>query len=66
MVANCRDSASVSRPARKFSPILPVTWSAFVISVSIEPYWFSHFAAVFGPTLSMPGMPSELSPASAR
>jgi len=34
-------------------------WCAMISSS--EPYWFSHFAAVFGPTFGTPGMLSELS-----
>ena len=34
--------------------------------VEAVPYWLSSFAAVLGPTLSMPGMLSEVSPTSAR
>ncbi len=62
MVASLRDSSSVVRPARRFSPTLPLMSLTCSMSPSSVPYWFSHFAAVFGPTFSMPGMLSELSP----
>ena len=42
------------------------TLAASATSASSVEYLPSHLAAVFGPTLSMPGMLSELSPTSAR
>ena len=66
MVASLRDSASVSSPARRFSPTLPPISAACATSSSSVGHVASHFAAVLGPTLSMPGMLSELSPTRAR
>ena len=43
---------------------MPPIFSAFAITESIVPYSASHFAAVFGPHLSTPGMLSTLSPIS--
>jgi hypothetical protein len=66
MVASLRASSSVVSPARRFSPTLPLTLAASATSASSVAYCPSHLAAVLGPTLSMPGMLSELSPTKAR
>ena len=47
--------ASAGRRAGSRRPC-PSIAAAFATSLSSVPYSFSHFAAVFGPTLSMPGM----------
>ena len=66
MVASLRESARSSVCARRLSPTLPSISSWCASRLSSVVYWFSHFAAVFGPTLGTPGMLSEASPTSAR
>lgn len=66
MVARVRESLRVSRLLRRLSPILPLILLALSMRVSMLSYCCSHLAAVLGPTLSMPGMLSEVSPTRAR
>ena len=46
----------------KFSPTLPLMFSAFSIIFDISPNSFNHFAAVLMPTFGTPGILSEVSP----
>jgi hypothetical protein len=62
IVVRVRLSGRRSSTRRKFSPILPPTLSALAMTPSSVPYWCSHFAAVFGPHFSTPGMLSTLRP----
>ena len=62
---SCRLRMTSPRCARRFSPALPVIWSAWVTTLSRPSYCWSHLAAVFGPTPGTPGRLSESSPTSA-
>ena len=66
-VSSSRAVGSQSRALRRFSPTTPPISSACASrSVRAYRYCCSHLAAVFGPTLSTPGMLSTLSPISVR
>jgi len=56
---------SQSTTRRRFSPTTPLIAGAAAMTPSSEPCSVIHFAAVFGPTLSTPGMLSTESPISA-
>ena len=67
MVARRRDSSSVRKPgAQVLADLAGDFGDACAMSSSSLPYCCSNLAAVLGPTLSMPGMLSEVSPTSAR
>ena len=66
MVRSWRALGSQSRMLRRFSPARPLISSACASTPSSEPYFSIHLAAVFGPTLSTPGMLSIWSPISVR
>ena len=66
MLVSSRDSGNRSSAARRFSPTLPLISAAAAMMPSRLPYSFNHLAAVFGPTLSTPGMLSTVSPMTAR
>src|SRR6266571_2815698 len=61
-----RAFGSQSSALRRFSPTAPPISGACRTTSSSEPYSASHFAAVFGPTLSTPGTLSTESPTSVR
>ena len=62
MVATRRESSASSMWARRFSPILPLTSSAWAMTSSRLPYWLMRALAFLGPMPGTPGMLSELSP----
>ncbi len=65
-VTSSRPVGSQSSAFLRFSPTTPFTSSAWAITPSSEPYCWTSFAAVLGPTLSTPGTLSTASPMSAR
>ena len=64
IVATLRESRASSICARRFSPILPLTSSAWAITSSRLPYCAMSALAFLGPMPGTPGMLSELSPLS--
>ena len=62
MMATLRESRASSMWARRFSPILPLTSSAWAMTSSSEPYWQMRALAFLGPMPGTPGMLSEVSP----
>ena len=65
-MTSCRAIGRKPKAERRFSPILPFTFSAFSIRPSTEPNSVIHLAAVFSPHFGTPGTLSILSPIRAR
>ena len=62
IVAILRETSASSICARRFSPILPLTSSAWAMTSSKLPYCTMSALAFLGPMPGTPGMLSELSP----